>query len=186
MISVTNRQIFKDIPFDEYRKIKGYSYSYLCNPDVNIPMTPKMRLGKLVDQYLFTPNEYSGEMQDVVRPLAVALKSMLGDALQYSTPQLTVTCDMTVQGLTMKYRGLIDLPVGKNLIVDLKVSEMPAHKSCAWFRYDRQLSGYSLAYGAANRILVSINPKTKKITTLPVQLVTDWWEFQVLQYGTPN
>lgn len=184
MITVTNQQRFKDIPFDQYRQIKGYSYSYLTNPD-GVTFTPKMRLGKLVDQYLFTPAEYTGEMSDIVKPLAQAMKSMLGDALQYSTPQLTVTCDMECEGLVMRYRGLIDLPVGKNLIVDMKVSELPAHKACSYFRYDRQLSGYSLAYGAANRILVSINPKTKKITTMPVDLVTDWWEYQIKMYGTP-
>lgn len=149
-------------------------------------MTNKMRIGSLVDKYLFTPDQYKGEMRDMVRPLAQAVKSFLGSALDNAKPQLAVTCNMTYEGLTMPYRGLIDLPVGKNLIVDLKVSELDPVKAIQYFRYDWQLEGYRMAYGAKNCVLISINPKTKKITTLPVQSSQDWWCHQILTHGTPN
>ncbi len=182
-MTITDQQKYPSLSWDAYRSLPGYSFSGLKNPEGVTP-TAKMRLGTLVDKYLFTPKEYSGEHSDIVRPLALALKSMLGDALQHSTPQLAVTCTMHHEGLSMPFRGLIDLPVGRNLIVDLKVSEMPIHKAVAYFRYDWQLSGYSLAYGATNRILLSIHPKTKKISTLPIPLVTDWWEYQIKQHGS--
>lgn len=185
MITVTNQRRFPRMEWDEYIKIPGKSFSGLRNPDP-IPFTPKMRLGKLVDQYLFTPAEYKGEMSDVVKPLAQAVKSFLGDALYGATPQLAVTCDMTYEGLTMPYRGLIDLPVGKNLIVDLKVSELNPVKAIEFFRYDWQLEGYRLAYGAKNCVLISINPKTKKISILPVKSNQDWWCHQVKLWGVPS
>lgn len=185
MITITNQRRYTQLEWDQYVVLPGKSYSSLRNPDP-IPFTSKMRLGKLVDQYLFTPNEYKGEMRDVVRPLASAVRSFLGSALDHATPQLAVTCDMTYEGLTMSYRGLIDLPVGKDLIVDMKVSELDPVKAIQYFRYDRQISGYMLAYGAKRGVVISINPKTKKISTLPIPLVTDWWEYQIKLWGKPT
>lgn len=185
MITVTNRKQYKDMPWNSYLAVPGYSFSWLKSEGQPVSFTPKMRLGKLVDQYLFTPHEYDGTMQDVVKPLALAVKSYLGDALTYATPQLAITADFTYEGLTMPYRGLIDLPVGKNLILDLKVSELDPVKAIQFFRYDWQTTGYSLGYGAKNRILMSINPKTKKITTLPIPEATDWWCHQIKLWGKP-
>lgn len=186
MIQVTNRKTYAGMPWDSYFKVPGYSFSYLKNDGVQIPMTNKMRLGKLVDQYLFTPHEYGGEMRDVVVPIAKALSSFMGGALNREKAQLPVTADFTVDGLTMPFRGLIDQAVGKDLIVDLKVSELPPVKAIEYFRYDRQITGYCLAYGATKGIVLSINPKTKKISTLPIPLVTDWWCHKVREYGLPT
>lgn len=185
MITITNQRRYSRLEWDRYIALPGKSFSGLKNPEP-IPFTPKMRLGKLVDQYLFTPDEYKGEMRDVVKPLAMAVKSFLGSALDNATTQLAVTCDMTYEGLTMKYRGLIDLPVGKDLILDLKVSELDPVKAINHFLYQYQISGYMMAYGAKRGMIMSINPKTKKISTLPIPLTTDWWCHQILQWGFPS
>lgn len=184
MITVTNQRRYSRLEWDQYVALPGKSFSSLRNPDP-IPMTPKMRLGSLVDKYLFTPSEYKGEMRDIVTPIARELKSFLGSALDHATPQLAVTANFTVEGLTMPFRGLIDLSVGKNLIVDLKVSELDPVKAINHFFYNHQISGYMMAYGATKGILMSINPKTKNIKTIPIPLVEEWWIYQIKSWGVP-
>lgn len=184
MITVTNRKQYNRMEWDKYISLPGYSFSGLRNTG---PITPtaKMRLGTYVDKYLFTPHEYKGEMRDVVVPIARRLKEFLGSALDTATPQLALTANFTYQGLTMPFRGLADLPVGRDLILDLKVSELDTVKAIQHFRYDWQIEGYKMAYGATRGMIMSIHPKTKKITTLPINGSQDWWCHQVLQYGKP-
>ena len=64
------------------------------------------------------------------------------------------------------------------------MSDLDPVKAINHFLYNHQLSGYGLAYGANNLILMSIHPKTKKIKTLPVPMVQDFWIHNIKQYGT--
>lgn len=184
-MQVTNRRQYPNVDFTEYVKMPGFSYSGLRNPDGFRPPTNKMRFGTLVDDYLFSPHVYTGEQRELVVPVARELQRTLGDGIKFGKPQLSVTADFTHDGLTMPFRGRLDLLIGK-VVLDLKVSELSPVKAVEFFRYDWQLSGYCAAVGGTNIILCSIHPKTKKITMMPIKPVYDWWEHQIKINGTPQ
>lgn len=184
-MTVTNAVQYSNLPWDDYIKLPGYSFSGLRNPDrdTNFQPTPKMRLGSAVDNYIFTPKEYNGEMFELVRPVAVELRKVLGSALDLGRPQVSFTADFCHAGLKMPYRGRCDLLIAK-LIVDLKVSELPIHKSIEYFMYHHQISGYALAGGCEKAMIISIHPKTHKISMTMINIVADWWEYQVKVNGS--
>lgn len=180
MLQITNRQVHEAMEWEDYLAHPSYSYSKLRHPDMVITPTPKMQLGTLVHHYLLEPGKYNGEQYKVVRPAAMAVKEILG-GLKFKS-EIAVTADFEVDGLVMPYKGRIDIDAG--IIIDLKVSEMEIYKAVAYFRYDRQTSGYVLGRGYNKAILISINPKISKATIAAMPMVEDWWIHQVKQYGT--
>lgn len=184
MITVTNARSFRRMEWDEYVAMPGYSYSKLRNPDGFGPPTAKMRLGTLVDRFLFTPVLYQGEQREIVEPMARELVRLLGNALPLGDSQLSLSADFTHEGLTMPYKGRPDFKI-TDLIVDLKVSQLNIVKAISFFRYDWQLSGYAKAAGCTRAMIVSIHPVTRKISMLQVPLVYDFWEHSIKKYGTP-
>lgn len=189
-LEVFNTQFHVDIPFEDYLRLPGYSFSWLKSGGQKIEPTPKMRLGTKVHAYLLSAHEYEhGEDSDLVRPLAMALKGVLGPVLRYCTPELAVTADFIYDGMVLKYKGRIDLPVVSkphlSLVIDLKVTEMDLRKSIDFFHYHHQVSGYCLAIGASKGVIVSVNPRTKKTQVQPIRLITSFWEKSVLRFGKP-
>ena len=181
---VSNTKIWPGLDWEAYAKTPGYSFSYLRNPDGVVP-TAGMRLGTLVDRYLFTPGRYNGEQRNLVEPMARELVRHFGGALGMGESQISVTADFEIDGLIMPYKGRPDFKI-TDLIVDLKVSKMDVVKAVQFFRYDWQLSGYALSTGCTRSMILSINPTTLKITPIAIPIVTDWWEYQIKQYGVPS
>lgn len=185
MITVTNRKHYFDVPFGSYVDMGGFSFSSIKNDFTPIEATKKMRFGSLVDTFLFTPAQYDGTLADLVRPMAYEVKKFLGPAFALCQAQVSCQADYTVDGLTMTHRGRPDMVIPKQLIIDLKVSELPLIKAIEHFRYDWQQTGYLLDMDIQRAIILSIHPKTKKISTAPIIPVTDWWEHQVRRFGKP-
>lgn len=197
-LQVVNVRFYRDLEFSDYLKMPGYSFSWLKSGGQKIEPTPKMQLGTKVHAYLLSSHEYShSEGHDLVRPLAVALKGILapggageGGILRYCTPELAVTADFVYQGMVLHYKGRIDLPVLHYksrlcVVIDIKVTEMDLRKSIDFFKYDVQVSGYSLVIGASRAVIVSVNPKSKLTQVVPIRLTDDFWKWAVLKYGQP-
>lgn len=182
MMTVTNKRVFTGIEFTDYLNMPGYSYSGIKSAGGEIKETPKMKFGKQVDAYLFTPEQYQpGSDHSLVKQLAMAVKSELA-GLNY-TGQSSFTADFNYNGLTMPYKGRPDIDAGQ-LIVDLKVSELDIVKAINFFRYDWQVSGYVLSSTRATMgMLLSINPKTAKISKMILPIKVDWWQQAVIMYG---
>lgn len=181
-MTVNNTIIHHNLDFHEYLKLPGYSFSSL-RPSKIENVTEKMKIGTYVDAYLFTPEKYHGERYDLVQPIVLELKKVFGNSLSYGDSQLSVTSEFSVDGLTLDYKGRPDFKIGK-LIVDLKVSELDVRKAIEFFRYDWQLSGYTFALECEKAMIISIHPKTKKISPAMIDLKMDWWEWQIKQNGT--
>lgn len=176
----------KNIPFDDYLKIPGTSYSDIKNEGKEFKApSQKMQLGTNVHNYLLTPQEYMQEDARIVKPIALALKNQLGDLLPYLWPELVVTCNFVQSGFNMLYRGRIDLGIPDRLVIDIKVTEMPIRKGIEYFGYDRQQSGYAIGIGAKVALIVAINPKTLRIEIVNIPIKSDWWENQIIQKGEP-
>lgn len=190
MMQVFNVQFYPDIPFEDYLALPGYSFSWLKSGGQKIEPTPKMRLGTMVHTYLLSAREYDhGEGSELVRPLAVALKGILKPVLNYCTPELAVTADFVYEGMVLKYKGRIDLPVVSkphlSLVIDIKVTEQDVRKGIDFFHYDFQVSGYALPIGASKAVIVGVNRKTKAVQVVPVKVETGFWERMTLKYGQP-
>ncbi len=183
-MQIHNLMTYENMPFEEYLSLPGFSYSGIKNAGVKIATTEKMRFGSLVDAYTFEPNMYSGEKFKLVRPVSQAVKEKLGPLLHQGKRQLVVTCVMVHRGLGMLYKGRVDLYAGK-IVVDMKVSDLDLLKAINFFGYNNQVNGYALALGAQVSVIVSVHPKTYKVSTMAVPTKSEWWEEKVLQYGQP-
>ena len=186
MITVTDRHFYENVPFEQYTGLPGFSFSSIKSDFIPIEPTKKMRFGSLVDTFLSNPAAYDGTMADLVRPIALEVKRFLGAGWACCKAQMSATANFTVDGLTMPHRGRPDFLIPNQLIIDLKVSELPIVKAIEIFRYDWQQGGYCLDFDVKKAIILSIHPKTKKITTAPIVPVYDWWEHQVKRFGRPN
>lgn len=186
-MEVKNLQLLKDVPFEDYLAMPGWSYSNIRNEGVVFDApTKKMQLGTHVHNYLLTPEEYKYDDIEIVKPLATAVKHRLGALMAHLTPELAVICDFVCNGFNMRYKGRLDLSVPNLIVVDLKVSEQPLPVGIKYFGYDKQLSGYALAIGAKVAIIISIHPKKKTISVYNIPINVGWWENQVLQKGEPQ
>ena len=179
---VSNKKVFSAVNFDQYLTMPGMSYSGIKSAGGKIVETEKMKLGKKVDAYLFTPHEYQpGPDDKQIKALALAAKTELA-GLKFSG-QNSYTADFTHEGKTMAYKGRPDIDAGI-LIVDLKISELDIVKAIEFFRYDWQVSGYVKASpGATMAMLLSVHPKTLKVSKMMLPIKVDWWQQAIKMYG---
>ena len=183
-MTISNRHQHKDISFDEYLNLPGLSYSSIRNEGVQREVTTKMGFGTDVHNYLLTPKEFRGDLNQV-RPVAKKLLEVLGDLITLAVPELAVTCDMEHEGLVMKHKGRIDLYVPGIAVIDIKISGQDVKKSIEFFGYDKQLTGYCLSVGVKKAIIISCHPVKHTIQLEQIKLREDWWENQVLKRGMP-
>lgn len=173
------------VDFDEYLKLPGTSYSDIKSDFKRTDPTDKMRLGTLVDTYIFEPAKYTFEQYELVQSIAGVVMSDLGPLIKRGRRQLAVTCTMVHRGFYLYYRGRPDLDAG-GLTIDLKVSEMNIQAAIQHFRYDRQLNGYAIPLGSRGGLIYSVNPKPPhKVQKQAITNSVTWWEEQVLKYGKP-
>lgn len=178
-------RIIEGVPFEDYLKLPGISYSTIKNNGTRIDPTFKMKFGSLVDAYVYEPNTYTGEHYELVRPIAERTVKVLGPLLKHGRRQLAVMCTMVYQGLYLYYKGRVDLEAG-GLVIDHKVSEMNVIAAINHFGYNHQLNGYAIPLGSKGGLIFSINPKPPYVIQLQaIQNSVIWWQQQVLKYGKP-
>lgn len=183
-MQVSNVRTWSDIDFDEYQKLKGLSYSGIKGG--NFVSTPKMQLGTSVHNYLLEPAKYNHENRAIVDPLVNALKAEIGDILPHMDKELSISADFSYDGLTMGYKGRIDMVVPGKIVIDLKVSEHPLANTIPYFGYDNQVNGYMAASRSNFGMIIRINPVTKKIEKKAIVKNTAFWELQIAKYGIPS
>jgi hypothetical protein len=102
-------------------------------------------------------------------------------------PELAFTARFEHNGMYLNYKGRTDLIYKGKLIVDLKILSGKLEPAIERFGYDKQLSGYALATGCKNAMIISYN-KANKHNVLETKLIEpneDWWNYMVIKYGTP-
>ncbi len=179
MIQVAQRQVIYDLPFEDYLKIPAYSHSGLKG-GAPFSATPTMQLGTRVDNFLFEPNEYDGGDYKIVKACADAVKGVIGKGRPRT--QVVVTCNFIHNGKVMPFKGRLDMLM-PNLVIDMKVSKMNIVDSVKHFRYDFQLTGYSLGAGCTRALIISVNPVTFKTQMLNVPMAYDFWEHHIATKG---
>lgn len=182
-MQIINLKVHPGLPFDDYLALPGLSYSGIKKGDF-VP-TKKMMLGTAVHNYILEPAKYNGANRELVVPIARVLLAQIGELVNHMQTELSVTCNMENEGLSMQYKGRIDMIRPGKLIIDLKISEIPLGRSIDHFGYNEQLTGYCLATNTPVGIIVRVCPKTLKTEKAMVRQNQAFWERQILKYGVP-
>lgn len=182
MIIVRDVQLFDNMPPEQYFSIPAISNSFVNN--YQGPTTAKMRFGSLVDTYTFEPHLYRGEQYKLVKAVSEAVIKKLGPLVYTGRRQLVVVCTMIYNNMAMRFKGRVDLFAG-SIVIDLKVSELPIDRSISHFRYDLQLSGYMIALQCQVSVLISVHPKTCKVSEKALTITPGYWESVIEKYGIP-
>ena len=176
-------KIYQDIPFDEYLKLPGYSYSGIKHDGKEFAPSRKMIIGTMVHQYLNEPHRFNGDIR-IVKPIATAIIKTLGPLYKHLQYETSICCNFCHHGIIMKYRGRIDAGIRNRIVIDFKIGK-DVESSKAFFGYDDQLSGYATAYNAPLALIVACNPEAREpvATVIPVTISHKFWEAQVLLKG---
>lgn len=186
-LSVTDRQIH-DCSWDEYLQLPGISHSGLKEKqEWSDNVIAGMRIGTLVHTYILKPSEYKYEEPEIVRPIAGALIRFVGHALlQSMTCEKGVTAKFTVEGVTLLYKGMPDMFVVDNMVIDFKIIKSGTIESYVErLGYKNQLRGYMLALRCRYGQIIAYNRAKKRIELFTVTLDDiDFWKNVTISRGT--
>ena len=192
MIQFTNKKRYDNVPFDEYLKVGGYSYSFLkrevqgTTPEFK--PTAKVELGKLVDAILTQPDDidiYSPQLKTAER-IATCLLDNFGDSIKHFESQVSLTCDMEYAGLKMPFRGRLDWGLKNIAVIDLKVTaEKKLRQVINHMGYDNQLFGYCGAYGVKLGYILIYSSATNQYDLIQMPLNGDqFWKEKIMKFGS--
>lgn len=184
MIEVRNLKIHRDIPFEEYLKIPGKSFSGIAARDRKreFTVTSKMRFGSQVDCYLTTPSKFKLDPEFTmkqIRNCAICIKTTLADVYQHLEFQLSITADFIYEGFVLHYKGRPDATIKKTMILDFKLTEGLNPLA----NYNAQVSGYGIALDCPLGFLVAQHPKKDVCDIHKVKIDHTFWEQACLLYG---
>lgn len=184
---VRDTVVHRNIPFEDYLKLPGFSHSGIrMEGRKPFAATAKMNLGTNVHSYLLDPTAYSYENLNVVKTIALALKSTIGGLWEFLEPEIAVTSNFCIEDFILPYKGRIDLALVKRVILDIKVINGESVSSTIdLFHYDTQLSGYAASVGAKDAFIIAYSTKTKKVEVKYIPVNVDWWCNQIITKGNP-
>ena len=180
---VRNLQYYDDLPFEEYLKMPGISYSSLSG--FSGPPSEGMRLGSRVHQYLNEPGEYDWKDAATVIAIASELKKYLGNAYLHLDKEVAFTADFIHNGMKMAYRGRADMMKSGRIVVDIKILSGALEAAIERFGYARQLSGYCIATGAPLALIIAFNRQRNRVETKVIKPSQDFWNYQIVRNGIP-
>ena len=188
-MQVSNLKYYSELDFNEYLQIKGYSFSSLKMLESGQAITPSegMKLGTRVHNFILEPQKYDWENHAQVKMIAGKIREIYQPFIRYMEPELAFTARFEHNGMYFNYKGRTDLIYKGKLIIDLKILSGKLEPAIERFGYDKQLSGYALATGCQNAMIISYNKANKHsvIETKLIQPNADWWNYMIVKYGTP-
>jgi hypothetical protein len=181
-MKITNVKYYNDLPFEDYLKMPGTSFSSMKG---EIPQSAGMALGSRVHQYLNEPEKYDWQQAQIVRPIAAALRGIVGEAFKYLQREVAFTADFIHNGMKLQYKGRADMLRTNTIVIDFKVLSGSLESACNRFGYPDQLSGYALPNGCPIALIIAYNKITKKTETKLIKPNPTFWEYQIVSRGTP-
>lgn len=194
MVNYNNVKEYKDLPFEQYIKLKGLSHSYLKGEQNGVPkffeVNEKMRLGSMVDAFLTQPDEidFSSPLFNIGREIAISIKKEFGSIISHLEPQISYTGELEFQGFKIQSQGRLDWLLRGHAVVDLKVTEATDLKPLIKFMgYDNQMWHYGGFAKVNKSFILAYSTKLKKC--LPLIEITrternEFWEGKILKFGT--
>ncbi len=194
MINFTNKKRYNNVPFDEYLKVGGYSYSFLKREQQGsvapFISTKKVELGKLVDAILTQPDDIDiySPLLKIAEQISNCLLDNFGDSIKHFESQVSLTCDMEYSGLKMPFRGRLDWGLKDVAVIDLKVTaEKNLRNVINHMGYDNQLFGYCGAYSVKLGYILIYSSTTNKYDLIQMPLNGEqFWKEKILKFGSVN
>lgn len=180
-MTISNIKYYYDLPFEDYLKLPGTSFSMLKGGDIT--ETAAMQLGTRVHNFLNEPTKYDWQQAEIVRPIAAAIIGYIGNAFHYLHKEVAFTCDMIHNGLVLQYRGRADMICIGKIVVDLKIIAGSIQASCDRFGHIDQVSGYCLGTTTPVGLIIAYNKSRKAVETKVIKPVPGFWEYQVVRLG---
>lgn len=179
---ISNVKYYRELPFEEYLAMPGTSFSSLKG---EIPESAGMALGTRVHNYLFTPLAYDWQDAHMVRPIAGAIRSFMGDALPVMEKEVAFTADFLHNGLCLAYKGRADLLKIGRIVIDLKILGGSLEAASTRFGYPHQLSGYCLATHSPMALIIAYNKARKAVETKVIKPDVEFWQYVTVSHGRP-
>jgi hypothetical protein len=189
MITVTNRQRYVGIPFEDYLRLPGYSFSFLNKEMYGVAPevieTAAMRRGTLVDGILTQPDQVNihDEQYNEARMIAYHITKTLPMNLY---PQISYTANFTFNGITLPVRGRLDFELPNEVVLDLKVTNQKnLDNTIRYMNYESQLTGYALMNGAKSGYIAAyvVPLKVVSLRRMDLNAGMDFWKRKIMKYG---
>jgi hypothetical protein len=184
---------YENLPFADYLKLPGYSFSRLKNDrgGLYVPpnITAKMSVGSMVDEILCdgTPDEDS-EIFAPCLAIAHTIRKDFGYFLDGMKKQVSFTGRVNHKGFEMQVKGRTDFLLDQYAILDLKITEATSLAPLiAFMGYDRQLTNYAGLASVPKAYILAYSTKLKKVLPLHpinVTLPNEWWADKIITFGT--
>jgi hypothetical protein len=193
MITFSNVQTYKDLPFDQYLQLPGYSHSWLKSERNGhaMPFTPsaKVYFGSLVDDLLTDPSSADVSHPDFNEALEAAnnIRNFCGQHFfDAAEKQISFTATMHWGQFSMPVKGRIDFM--STYIFDVKVTNEPEEKlnDLIYFMgYPNQMFLYAKALGFNKAVLVFYIRRKKKVVLKPINLLDSnkFFENKIIKFG---
>lgn len=182
-MKVINQRFYSDLDFEDYLKMPGTSYSSL-KQTVFVP-SDGMKLGTRVHNYILEPEKFDWQQTEIVKPMAAAIREILGESIKYLSKEIAFTADFIYDGMRMPYKGRVDMLRIGRIVIDLKILAGSIEPAIGRFGYDKQVSGYCLGTGCPTGLIIAYNKATKKIETKMIKPDATFWNYTTVTKGVP-
>lgn len=197
MITYSDIKRYENVPFEQYRKLGGYSFSFLKREVAGVSpefiASDKVKLGSLVDAILMQPDEadISSPLWNDAAKIASHIKSTFGTLIPSFKSQRSYTGIMSHAGLSLRVTGRTDWEIDQLAIVDLKVTSATSDRQFAalisHMGYDNQQWNYARLAGAKAAYLLPYSSVAKKplsVVKLPITSdYNEFWASKILKFG---
>lgn len=195
-ITFKNIVEYKDLPFERYTALKGFSHSFLKSEVAGVKpefiINDKMKLGSMVDALLTQPDgiDFSSPFFEQGKKIAIEIKRHFGFALPYLEPQLSYTATMCFQGLEMDVCGRLDWLLRGHADIDLKVTGANSDKQFKMFiermGYQNQQWNYARMANVPKAYILPYSVPLGRCLSLvevPVGDSNDFWVEKIMKFG---
>lgn len=197
MIWYRNIKRHLNIPFEDYLKLDGYSYSFLKR-EVN-GVSPefigsdKVKLGSLVDAILTQDDriEYDDPQFNRAMKIAVEIKDKFGSMINQFMPQVSYTAIASYNGFNLPVTGRLDWELHSHAVIDLKVTGAKTDREftalITHMGYNHQLFNYCRMANVKSGYLMPYSTTAKKCLSIVKFEAGDtnpFWEEKIIKFGS--
>lgn len=203
MLKYSNINRFDNLPSEEYFAMydateRHYSHSFLkreqSGHSPHLEMTAKIRLGKMVDAILMSPDEVNPADPEF-KPgcvIASAIKAKFKGLIDNFVPQVSYTGKLSYRGLVMNVIGRLDWELPNHSAIDLKVTDAKTDREFSkvieFMGYPNQLYNYRGLAGVKSSFIIPYSAKANCCLT-PVKLEwsqesENFWTGCVIKFGS--
>ena len=187
------------MPFDSYLNLGSsfFSHSFLKSEESGtsplfVPSN-KVRIGKMVDNILMSPDEVDITLPEFSegKKIARAIKIKFGNLISQFVPQVSYAAQLSYKGLVMDVCGRLDWELPNHAVIDLKVTDAKTDKEFAkiieYMGYNNQMFNYRGLSQLRQSFILPYSTKANNCLSIIEnkysQSAEEFWKSAVLKFG---